>query len=97
MGLGPTLRREMLGEAIEIQALVADFAAAHRLAVAKAASITADPLLVAWYDRRRGRSSPQIEGCQEEIPAWLAYARSRRADLIIDLNQEEYVFCFRRN
>lgn len=96
MGICPPLRREMLGAALELQAEVADFAAAQRLATATAQSVAAQPMLVAWYDRRRDRSSPQIVCCQEDLPAWLAYARSRGADLIIDINQEEYVFCFRR-
>ncbi len=89
------LRREMLGQTWEIKAEVADFAAARRLARAQAQTVASDPMLLAWYDRRRGRSSPQLDCCREDLPAWLAYALNRGANLIINVNQEEYIFCFR--
>lgn len=90
------LQREMLPQPVDLQAQVADFEEARRLAEAKARELTPEPLLVAWFDRRRQLASPQLECCREDMPAWLAYALARGADLIIDLNQEEYVFCFRR-
>lgn len=90
------LRREMLPSPLDFQVEVADFAQARQVAEAKAREVAGDTLLVAWFDRRRQLASPQLECCREDLPAWLAYALSRGADLIIDLNHEEYVFCFRR-
>ncbi|MBI4772959.1 MAG: AF1514 family protein [Deltaproteobacteria bacterium] len=52
------------------------------------------PMLLAWFDRRRQVFSPQVECCSEEKPGWLVYAESRGGSLVIDINDEEYVFVY---
>ena len=53
-------------------------------------------MLLAWYDRGAGTFSPQVTCCGDDKPAWLIYAESRGGDLVIDINEEAYVFVYRR-
>ncbi|MBW2016690.1 MAG: AF1514 family protein [Deltaproteobacteria bacterium] len=53
-----------------------------------------DPMLLAWYDMKSGRFSPEVECCGGEKPSWLIYAESRGGDIVIDVNDLEYVFVF---
>jgi len=70
-----------------------DFDTAQRLAQALAAREGKEPMLLAWFDRRRGRASPEIPECQRQ-PGWLVYAQSRGSDLRVNVNGGEYVFAF---
>ena len=54
-------------------------------------------MLLAWYDREAGAFSPQVTCCGDDKPAWLIYAESRGGDLVIDINQEAYVFVYLRS
>ncbi|MBC7359518.1 MAG: AF1514 family protein [Desulfacinum sp.] len=72
-----------------------DYESAQRLADAEAARRDPDPMLLAWYDRRAGRFSPNVECCDETKPAWLVYAESRGADLTVTVNGLDYVFVYR--
>jgi hypothetical protein len=93
------LSREMLRDPIDINVADAplDFARARALAEARARQEAADPMLLAWYDRGTGRFSPQVTCCGDDKPAWLVYAESRGGDLVIDINNEAYVFVYRRS
>ena len=51
-------------------------------------------MLIAWFDRTSGRFSPPVECCDEEKPAWLVYAETRGANIVIDVNREAYVFVY---
>ena len=53
-------------------------------------------MLLAWYDRGAGQFSPQVTCCGDAKPTWLIYAESRGGDLVIDINEEAYVFVYRR-
>jgi hypothetical protein len=92
------LSREMLKDPIDIRVPDAslDFARARALADQRALEVGADPLLLAWYNRETGAFSPRVTCCGDDRPAWLIYAESRGGDLIIDINQEAYVFVYRR-
>ena len=70
-----------------------DFDTAQRLAQALAARRGAEAMLVAWFDRRRGRASPEVPECQHR-PGWLVYAQSHGGNLRVDVNGGEYVFIF---
>ena len=70
-----------------------DFDTAQRLAQALAAREGKEPMLLAWFDRRRGRASPEIPECQHQ-PGWLVYAQSHGGNFRVDVNQGEYVFVF---
>jgi len=93
------LSREMLRDPIDIGVsdITLDFTQARALAEARARQEAADPMLLAWFDRSTGRFSPQVTCCGDDKPAWLIYAESRGGDLVIDINNEAYVFVYRRS
>ena len=89
------LTREMLKDPIEIQVAGGlDFQQAKHLASHRAAEIGAEPMLLAWFDRTRGVFSPNLTCCREDKPSWLTYAESRGGDIVISINDLEYVFVF---
>ena len=71
-----------------------DFQTARDLAFEVARQHGSDPMLLAWFDRKRQRYSPQVECCGEDKPSWLVYAESRGGDIVVDINDLEYVFIF---
>ena len=92
------LSREMLQDPIDIAVPDAplDFARARAIADRRARELGPDPMLLAWYDRDAGAFSPQAPCCSDAKPGWLIYAESRGGDLVIDINEEAYVFVYRR-
>jgi hypothetical protein len=92
------LTREMLKDPIDIGVADAplDFSRARAIADQRARKMGGDPMLLAWYDRGAGRFSPQVTCCGDDKPAWLIYAETRGGDLVIDINDEAYVFVYRR-
>jgi hypothetical protein len=93
------LTRDMLKDPIDLEVADAalDFTRARALAEARARQEDPDPMLLAWYDRDAGAFSPQVTCCGDKQPAWLIYAESRGGDLVIDINQEAYVFVYLRS
>jgi len=91
------LTREMLKDPVDLRVAEArlDFARARTLADRRAQELRADPMLLAWYDRAAGAFSPQVTCCSDLKPAWLIYAETRGGDLVIDINDEAYVFVYR--
>jgi len=92
------LTREMLKEPIDIRVddPHLDLPRARAIAELRAREAGAEPMLLAWYNRGTGAFSPQVPCCGNDKPAWLIYAESRGGDLIIDINDEAYVFVYRR-
>ncbi len=92
------LSREMLQDPIDIGVSdePLDFARARAIAEARAREVAAEPMLLAWYDRGADAFSPRVTCCGDAKPAWLIYAESRGGDLVIDINNEAYVFVYRR-
>jgi Domain of unknown function (DUF5619) len=92
----PPLRKDMLKNPIHLT--VADkgleFSRAKELADQEAGKLTAQPVLLAWYNAQTGEFSPRVTCCSEDKPAWLVYAESRGGDICIDINQEEFVFIY---
>jgi hypothetical protein len=92
------LQREMLKDPIHLQVTgELDFARARALADRRASEIGTEPMLLAWYNGVNGEFSPQVTCCREDKPTWLIYAESRGGDLVIDINDEAYVFVYRRH
>ena len=91
-----TLRREMLVDPIDVQIAddAVDFEKAKEIADQKASEISENAMLVSWFDRKRGKFSPQVECGGKEKPAWLVYAETRGANITIDVNNETYVFVY---
>jgi hypothetical protein len=73
-----------------------DFSRARAIAERRARDLAPEPMLLAWYDRGSGQFSPRVTCCRDDKPAWLTYAESRGGDLVIDINDEAYVFVYRR-
>lgn len=92
------LTREMLKDPVMIRVAGRrlDFPRAQAASDRVARKLYADPMLLAWFDGRTGQSSPRVDCCREDKPGWLVYAESRGGDLVIDINDEEYVFVYRR-
>jgi len=71
-----------------------DYASARLIADSKADELLKGPMLLGWYDAKRGKFSPDVECCSEEKPGWIVYAESRGGTLSVDINDEEYVFIY---
>jgi hypothetical protein len=93
------LTREMLGDPVDLRIADPnlDFHLARKTADRRARELCPEPMLLAWFEKRTGRYSPQVPCCREDKPPWLAYAQSRGGDLVMDINDEEYVFVYRRD
>ncbi len=91
------LQRAMLIQpvCVHLEEMPNDLEAARRIADEKALKRAADPMLLAWYEARTGRFSPNVACCSETKPGWLVYAESRGGNITIDINDEAYVFVYR--
>ena len=90
------LSRGMLKNPIDLQVQgPVDFSQAQNLARRRALEVGGEPMLLAWFDRARGVFSPNITCCREDKPSWLTYAESRGGDIVICVNDLDYVFVFR--
>jgi hypothetical protein len=78
---------------LEVSGTELDFEAAQALAQTAARRYAEDAMLLAWFDRERGKESPEVPECQRK-PGWIAYAESHGGDLKIDVNRGAYVFIF---
>ena len=86
----------MLNRPIEIHAdQLLGFSEAKEMADEKARKISEQPMLLAWFDRKAGKFSPDVICCGTEKPSWLVYAETRGGTLSVDINNEEYVFVYR--
>ena len=86
----------MLNRPIEIHAdQLLGFGEAKEMADEKARKISEQPMLLAWFDRKAGKFSPDVICCGTEKPSWLVYAETRGGTLSVDINNEEYVFVYR--
>jgi hypothetical protein len=91
-----SLERDMLKDPVHLRVEGApDFARARALADQRAEELAAEPMLLAWYNGGTGEFSPQVTCCRDDKPAWLTYAESRGGDLVIDINDEAFVFVYK--
>ena len=70
-----------------------DFLLAKRLGEDLASSIASNPMLIAWFDGKKGEEHPQVPECQHK-PGWLAYAEGHGGRIRVDINGNEYSFIF---
>ena len=70
-----------------------DFNLARSRAEALAATRLNEPMLIAWFDGRRGEEHPHVPECQHQ-PGWLAYAEGHGGRVRVDINGDEYSFIF---
>ncbi len=57
--------------------------------------ISEQPMLLAWFDRKAGKSTPDVICFGTRKPNWLVYAERRGGTLSVDINDQEYVFVYR--
>jgi hypothetical protein len=92
-----TLTQDMLPNpvAIRLDETPPDLKSAKLIADQKVSEMTSEPMLLAWYEGKSGRFSPDVECCSEAKPGWVVYAESRGGNITIDINDETYVFIYR--
>jgi hypothetical protein len=67
---------------------------AKDIARQRAKELCADPMLLSWYQGKTGESYPNLECGPGDKPAWITYAESRGGDIVIDVNQGQYIFIY---
>lgn len=90
--------REMLDHPIDVRTEPGrdlNFSGARALADEQVRKVTPDPMLLAWFDKKEARFSPNVTCCGDDKPTWLIYAESCGGDISVDVNDEEYVFVYR--
>ncbi len=83
----------MLNIGLSVRGLEIEFDTARALAETVMSKHPSQVMLVAWFDRQRGKESPQVPECQHK-PGWLAYAEGHGGDIRIDINNGDYIFIF---
>ena len=78
---------------ITVEGARLDFSLAKRLGEDLASGVVSDPMLIAWYDGKKGEEHPQVPECQHK-PGWLAYAEGHEGRIRVDVNENEYCFIF---
>ena len=78
---------------VNVTGLELDFEAAQALAETAARRHADSVMLLAWFDRRRKKVSPDVPECQQK-PGWLVYGESHGGDIKVDVNQGDYIFIF---
>ena len=71
-----------------------DFQQAKDLASRRAGEIGAEPMLLAWFDRTRGTSLPTSPAAGRTNPPG-ELRRIPGGDIVISINDLEYVFVFK--
>ena len=72
-----------------------DFVSIKQLADDKAKEFTSQPMLLAWYNGKTGDFVPKAECGSGPKPGWIVYAETRGGDIVIDINEERYVFIYK--
>lgn len=76
-----------------VEGMELSFPLVQRLAEELAAEVIDGPMLIAWFDGKRGEEHPTVPECQHK-PGWLAYAEGHGGCLRIDVNDTEYSLIF---
>lgn len=82
---------------LDIDEARCDLECAREAAIQKATAYDNSPQLISWFDKRSQSYFPSDECCVEGEPSWLAYGLAHGADLTVDVNDEDYVFMFRKS
>ena len=72
-----------------------DFVSIKQIADNKAKEFTTQPMLLAWYNGKTGDFVPKAECGSGPKPGWIVYAETRGGDIVIDINEERYVFIYK--
>jgi len=66
-----------------------DFPLARRLSEDIVSTIITEPMLIAWFDGKKGEEHPEVPECQHN-PGWLAYAEGHGGRVRVNVNETEY-------
>lgn len=77
-----------------------DFYGAKGIAEASAVAALGEEITcLSWFDRARDQEAPaHVSECHDascETPGYIDYATSRGAELIVDVGEGAFVFCYR--
>jgi hypothetical protein len=68
-----------------------NFSSAKTLAENYASSCLSEPMLIAWFDGKKGEEHPHVPECQHK-PGWLAYAEGHGGRIRVDVNEYSFIF-----
>ena len=71
-----------------------DFVDAKNLAKSKAREINPDAMMLSYYDDRREEGFPNYDCGSNTLPPWEVFAESRGCNLIIDVDDGDYLFFY---
>ena len=71
-----------------------DFQTAHDVAKGKARNRCNDPMLLSWMNGKTGEYYPKVDCGRRDKPAWIVFAESRGGNLVINVNDGEYIFIY---
>lgn len=78
---------------ITVEGKDVDYLLARRISEDLVATIVAKPILIAWFDGKKGEEHPEVPECQHK-PGWLAYAKGHGGRIRVDVNEAEYSYIF---
>ncbi|MEN8108300.1 MAG: AF1514 family protein [Pseudomonadota bacterium] len=84
---------QLESQRINVKGKELNFSLAEILAEDLASGSLSEPMLIAWFDGKKGEEHPQVPECQHK-PGWLAYAEGHGGRIRIDVNENEYSFIF---
>jgi len=79
---------------LEINDIGLTFEGAQDAARQTAKALSADPMLLSWYNGRTGEYYPRAECGGMDKPVWIVFAESRGADIAVNINDGEYIFLY---
>ena len=90
------LERKMLPNPIDIkvEGRKIDFMEARLIADQKAKELVKYPMLLGWYNSTNGSFSPNVTCCSEDKPGWLVYAETRGGNIVITINNDQFIFVY---
>ncbi len=71
-----------------------DFSDAKDIAKEKAKELSSDPMLLSWYNGKTGEGYPKFECGSGHKPAWFVFSEARGGDILVDINDGEYIFIY---
>jgi hypothetical protein len=84
---------------LRAEAISFDFERAKDAADTLARELLGECACMSWYDRILDREAPaHVSECHDdscELPGYVEYAQSRGAELMIDVGDGNFVFCYR--
>lgn len=71
-----------------------DFVQAKTLAKAKALEINSDAMMLSYYNQKKNEGFPNYDCGGDDKPPWEVFAESRGCNLIIDVDDGDYLFFY---